>query len=75
MTRAKVGTKNCKTVFSASLRLCGVILLFASLLAAQNDGSEQNVTRRAGTFANVGARIYTVSGAVIENGTLVIQNG
>ena len=50
-------------------------LLVASTLFAQNDGSEQNVTGRAGTFAIVGARIYTVSGAVVENGTVVIQNG
>src|SRR5688500_100645 len=42
---------------------------------AQNDGSEQNQTGRAGTFAIVGARVYTVSGPVIENGTVVIQNG
>ncbi|MEP6946987.1 MAG: amidohydrolase family protein [Acidobacteriota bacterium] len=42
---------------------------------AQNDGSEQNQNGRAGTFAIVGARIVTVSGATIENGTVVIQNG
>jgi imidazolonepropionase-like amidohydrolase len=43
--------------------------------AAQSDGSQQNKTGRGGTFAIVGARIVTVSGAVIENGTVVIQNG
>jgi imidazolonepropionase-like amidohydrolase len=59
----------------ASLRLGGVILICALFIAAQNDGSEQNVTGKAGTFAIVGARIVTVSGAVIENGTVVIQNG
>ncbi|MEO5860685.1 MAG: amidohydrolase family protein [Pyrinomonadaceae bacterium] len=42
---------------------------------AQNDASQQNKTGRAGTFAIVGAKIVTVSGAVIENGTVVIQNG
>ena len=42
---------------------------------AQNDGSQQNKTGRSGTFAIVGAKIVTVSGAVIENGTVVIQNG
>jgi len=42
---------------------------------AQSDGSQQNKTGRAGTFAVVGARIVTVSGGVIENGTIVIQNG
>jgi len=57
-------------VFSASLCLGGVIAAFA-----QSDGSQQNKTGRAGTFAIVNARIVTVSGAVIENGTVVIQNG
>jgi len=57
-------------LFSASLCLCGLVSV-----AAQNDGTEQNATGRAGTFAIVGARIVTVSGAVIENGTVVIQNG
>lgn len=46
-----------------------------SLVSAQNDGSQQNQTGRAGTFAIVGARIITVSGATIENGTIIIQNG
>ena len=53
----------------------GVLLLFAVSLFAQNDGSEQNVTGKPGTFAIIGARIVTVSGGVIENGTVVIQNG
>lgn len=42
---------------------------------AQNDGSQQNLTGKAGTFAITGARIITVSGAPIENGTIVIQDG
>lgn len=58
------------TFFSVSLCLCG-----AMIVAAQSDGSQQNKTGRAGTFAIVGAKIVTVSGAVIENGTVVIQNG
>ncbi len=59
----------------APLRLCVVIFLFAFASFAQNDGSEQNQTGKAGTFAIVNARIVTVSGATIENGTVVIQNG
>lgn len=58
--------------------ICCAVLIAAFALAAvnaQSDGSEQNKTGRAGTFAIVGARIVTVSGGVIENGTLVIQNG
>ena len=58
--------------FSVSLCLCG---LFFSNINAQNDGSEQNQIGKAGTFAITNARIVTVSGATIENGTLLIQNG
>lgn len=56
--------------FSASLCLGG---LFSA--AAQSDGSQQNKTGRAGTFAITNARIVTVSGAIIENGTVIIQDG
>ena len=51
------------------------ILVAVNFAFSQNDGAEQNKTGRAGTFAIVNARIVTVSGAVIENGTVVIQNG
>jgi len=50
--------------------ICGSISVFA-----QSDGSQQNKTGRAGTFAIVGARVVPVSGPVVENGTVVIQNG
>jgi hypothetical protein len=43
--------------------------------SAQSDGSQQNKTGRAGVFAITNARIVTVSGAVIENGTVLIQDG
>ena len=43
--------------------------------SAQSDGSQQNRTGRAGTFAIVNARIFPVSGPVIENGTVVIRDG
>jgi imidazolonepropionase-like amidohydrolase len=54
-----------------SVVICGLI----SSVFAQSDGSQQNQTGKAGTFAITGARIVTVSGAVIENGTVVISNG
>ena len=56
--------------FSAALCLGG----FFSV-GAQSDGSQQNKTGRAGTFAIMNARIVTVSGGVIENGTVIIQDG
>ena len=57
-------------LFSASLCLGG---MFSA--SAQSDGSQQNKTGRAGTFAITNARIVTVTGAVIEKGTVVIQDG
>jgi len=59
-------------------KLC-VLLVAAFCLPltayTQNDGSEQNQTGKAGTFAITNARVVTVSGATIENGTVIIQNG
>lgn len=75
LTETKNPLKHLATFLSASLRFCGSILLLAFIASAQNDGSQQNQTGRGGTFAIVGARVVTVSGAVIENGTVVIQNG
>ena len=54
-----------------SVFICGLI----SSAFAQSDGSQQNQTGKAGTFAITNARIVTVSGAVIENGTIVISDG
>ncbi len=55
---------------------CAALLVVCSVAAtAQSDGSQQNVLGKTGTFAIVGARIVTVSGAVIESGTIVIRDG
>lgn len=56
--------------------LIAVIVAATGIAAnAQSDGSQQNKTGRAGTFAIRGARVVTVSGAVIEKGTVVIRDG
>ena len=68
-------TSNMNIFLSAALRLMVSVVVLSVAVFAQNDGSEQNQTGRSGTFAIVGARIVTVSGATIENGTVVIQNG
>ncbi|MFN0139286.1 MAG: amidohydrolase family protein, partial [Pyrinomonadaceae bacterium] len=65
-----VGTKLIRFGFFA-FTVCSLLLT----AYGQNDGTEQNATGRAGTFAIVGARIVTVSGATIDNGTVIIQNG
>lgn len=60
----------------SNLLTSGLIsLLIVSWSFAQSDGSQQNVIGKTGTFAIKGARIVTVSGAVIENGTIVIRDG
>ncbi len=59
----------------APLRLCVTLIFLTFGIFAQNDGSEQNATGKAGTFAITNARIVTVSGATIENGTVVISSG
>ena len=66
-------------VKSSKLKRGFFSLLASAVLSAsglaQSDGSQQNLTGRIGTFAIVNARVVTVSGGVIENGTVVIQNG
>src|SRR5213595_360633 len=62
-------------LLSRVLYLCLSVCICGQFALGQNDGSEQNQTGRAGTFAIVGTRVVTVSGATIENGTVVIQNG
>jgi len=77
MQNAKCKMQN-KEIFLKFFRI-GFLLLTAhcSLLTvlAQNDGSQQNVLGKAGIFAITNARIVTVSGATIENGTILIQDG
>lgn len=75
MENGKWKMENCKAMLFRFGLL--VLAVCCSLLTAhgQNDGTEQNAIGRAGTFAIVGAKIVTVSGATIENGTLLIQDG
>src|SRR5689334_15873529 len=51
------------------------VIAFAVTAFGQSDGSQQNQTGRAGTFVITNARVVTVSGAVIENGSVLISNG
>jgi len=50
-------------------------LLFFSYTIAQSDGFQQNLLGESGTFAITNVRIFTVSGSVIEKGTIVIEKG
>lgn len=73
MNNSKLKIENEKwfRLFVALVIVCGI----SGVVFGQNDGSEQNQNGRAGTFAIVGARVVTVSGAVIENGTVLIRDG
>jgi imidazolonepropionase-like amidohydrolase len=71
---SKFKIQNSKFIYCFGIILSTVFCLLTSVFA-QSDGSQQNVTGRAGTFAITNARIVTVSGATIENGTILIQDG
>ncbi len=76
MINSKFKIQNSK--FMKSLfYLCLFVFIGGQISAvfAQNDGSEQNVNGKAGTFAITNARIVTVSSAPIENGTVIISGG
>ncbi|MEP6703213.1 MAG: amidohydrolase family protein [Acidobacteriota bacterium] len=76
-TNYEVKSKKEKARIMSVCLLSFAFLLFTFYFPAfgQSDGSQQNKTGRPGTFAITNARIVTVSGGVIENGTVVIQNG
>ena len=59
-----------KFIFSVLLTLSLALMAFA-----QNGPADQNNIGVAGTFAITNATIHTVSGDVIENGTVVIRDG
>jgi len=74
--KAKVKSKKAKFL-DAIIYLCLSVFICGQVFPvfAQSDGSQQNVNGRSGTFAITNARIVTVSGAVIESGTIVIKDG
>jgi imidazolonepropionase-like amidohydrolase len=54
------------------------LLLIIALISAQaqlNSGAQENVVGEGGIFAIKNARIVTVSGQTVENGTVVIRDG
>ena len=71
------GDAEMKTV-ARVLMVMAVIVVFAATMSAQQIGSptsQQGVTPPRGTFVIRNARIVTVSGADIENGSIVIRDG
>jgi imidazolonepropionase-like amidohydrolase len=74
MNKAKVKSKKTK-IMRSFIYSCLFVLVCCSVSFAQSDGSQQNLTGKAGTFAIKGAKIITVSGDTIENGTVVIKDG
>jgi imidazolonepropionase-like amidohydrolase len=74
MNKAKVKSKKVK-IMKSFIYLCLFVFACGSISFAQSDGSQQNLTGKAGTFAIKGAKVVTVSGETIENGTVVIKDG
>ncbi|HMO81375.1 MAG TPA: amidohydrolase family protein [Pyrinomonadaceae bacterium] len=64
-----------KGMFRKFIVSFGVVAIAALAGFAQSDGSQQNKTGRAGTFAIVNVRIVPVIGPVVESGTIVIRDG
>ncbi|MEZ5308887.1 MAG: amidohydrolase family protein [Pyrinomonadaceae bacterium] len=62
-------------IFYRFAALAIALIALAVSISAQNGPGSQNLTGEAGTFAITNARIVTVSGAVIEKGSIVIANG
>src|SRR6476660_2058192 len=63
---------------SSVIELIVALFVFAATMSAQQIGSptlQQGVTPPRGTFVIRNARIVTVSGADIENGSIVIRDG
>src|SRR5689334_1584451 len=55
--------------------LLTVFCLIINVQGQINSGALQNNNGKAGTFVLKNAKIFTVSGAVIDNGTIVIKDG
>src|SRR5260370_42714857 len=67
-------------IFHLSFVIChlSLLVLLASAASAQQIGNpttQQGITGTRGVYAIRNARIVTVSGPEIENGTIVIRNG
>lgn len=77
--KAKVKSKKAKFMqflFKRFLSLSLALMIGGLAVNAQiNSGAQQNNNGKAGTFVIKNAKIFTVSGAVIENGTVVIKDG
>src|SRR5690606_36657815 len=64
-----------KHFWSKMLIYCASIAIAAFPAIAQSDGAQQNKVGRNGVFAITNAKIVTVSGPVIENGIVILQDG
>ena len=63
---------------SSVIKIIVALVAFAATISAQQIGNpttQQGVMPPRGTFAIRNARIVTVSGPDIENGTIVIRDG
>jgi imidazolonepropionase-like amidohydrolase len=62
-------------IIAAAMMLCSLLLMSVGVKAQTSATAQQGVLAPQGAFVIRNARIVTVSGADIENGTLLIRNG
>lgn len=74
-TRGRVDRAKRKTFITAAMMLCCLLLMSVGVEAQTSATAQQGVGAVQGAFVIRNARIVTVSGADIENGTLLIRNG
>jgi imidazolonepropionase-like amidohydrolase len=74
-TRGRRDKAKSNTFIIAAMMLCCLLLMSIGVKAQTSATAQQGVLTAQGTFVIRNARIVTVSGADIENGTLLIRNG
>jgi imidazolonepropionase-like amidohydrolase len=75
LTHRHVDAAKSAVFISAAMMLCCLLLTVLSVKAQTSATAQQGVLAPQGAFVIRNARIVTVSGPEIENGTLLIRNG
>lgn len=74
-TQGRGSAAKSNTFSTAAMMLCCLLLTVVNVKAQTSATAQQGVLAPQGAFVIRNARIVTVSGADIENGTLLIRNG
>src|SRR5918998_1041561 len=74
-TRRRVGASKSSILSTVAVMLCCLLLTITGVKAQTSATAQTGVVAPQGTFLIRNARIVTVSGPDIENGSLLIRNG